>query len=67
MVHASFMLRKQLQEKGINVWFKRVFGKKMAVFFSVTLEIKEMLPIIQEITQCDISVFDFEHPSISET
>lgn len=66
IINKSFMLRKQLSDKGINVWFKRMTGSQLAVFFSVTLDIPQMVPIIEEITKFDISVFNLLHRGISE-
>lgn len=69
ILNVSSRLRKQLLEKGVYVWFRKSQGKYLAVFFSIAFsspQIPQMLAIIQEITQFDISVFSLHHKSIKE-
>jgi hypothetical protein len=50
ILNVSYLLRKKLNEKGVNVWFKKLYGRYMGVFFSINLTIPDMIAAIQGVT-----------------
>ena len=47
MLSSSGQLRKELSDKGVNVWFRKIKGIFRGLFFSITLDYQKIMAIIE--------------------